>query len=137
MKRPVLFLGALLLAAGCETTRTGPTPRIPLDRSHHDRVVRAEQGQLLEVRLASGPPSADALSGGPRWDIDRLDSPPLALAEPPRYEPPAESGSAGQGTTVFVFRAAGPGRAMVRLVYRHPWQQAVNGETFLVWVHVR
>lgn len=132
MRRAGLFLCALLLA-GCETT-DAPATRIVLDAAHHDRVIRAEQGQLIEIRLASAPPGGDAAHTGPRWDIDRLDRPTLAAEAPPRFEP---GRAAGPGTTVFVFRAAQPGRAMVRLVYRHPWEQAVKGDTFLAWIHVR
>jgi predicted secreted protein len=135
MRFVLSILGALLLA-GCETTG-GPAARITLDPSHHDRVIRAEQGQLIEVRLPSAPPGTDPTSGNPRWDIDRLDAPPLALVEPPRFEPATDARPGTQGVTIFVFRAATPGRAMVRLVYRHPWEQAVKGETFLAWIHVR
>lgn len=120
---PLVFLAA---CAGPGT----PRARIVLERTDHDRIIRTEQGQLIEVRLAAAPP------GGPRWDIDRLDA-SLALEGEPRFEPAASGAPGALGTTVFLIRAARPGQAMVRLVYRHPWEQAVKGETFLAMIHVR
>ncbi|HYC71038.1 MAG TPA: protease inhibitor I42 family protein [Opitutaceae bacterium] len=135
MRAALLLLGALFVA-GCGSTG-GPAARIVLDASHHDRIIRAEQGQLIELRLASAAPVGhDAATAGPRWDIDRLDGPTIVAEAAPRFEP-AGPAAGSQGTTVFVFRAAQPGRAMIRLVYRYPWQQAVKGDTFLAWIHVR
>lgn len=122
---------AAVVLAGCAAAgaRTGAVRTLgPAD---HDRIIRIEQGQILEVRLPAAAP------GGPRWDIDRLDTPTLALAAPPAWLPPAEGVPGARGTAVFRLRAARPGQAMVRLVYRHPWEQAVQGETFLAMVHVR
>lgn len=121
---------AVIALAGCATPAPSPGPPVVLGRGDHDRVIRAERGQLLEIRLPAAAP------GGPRWDIDRLDG-PLVLAAEPRFEPASDGQRGGSGTTVFLIRCARPGQAMVRLVYRHPWEQAVKGETFLAMVHVR
>lgn len=126
---PILALGLLL--AGCTTPGARPATVITLGPRDHDRIIRAEQGEIIEIRLPAAAP------GGPRWDIDRLDGPTLALAGPPDFVPAAESTPGARGTAVFRLRAARPGQAMVRLVYRHPWEQAVKGETFLAMIHVR
>jgi inhibitor of cysteine peptidase len=129
-----LALPAVLLSlflTGCSTPGARPANVITLGPRDHDRIIRAEQGEIIEIRLPAAAP------GGPRWDIDRLDTPALALAGPPEFVPAPGATPGALGTAVFRVRAVRPGQAMVRLVYRHPWEQAVKGETFLAMVHVR
>jgi len=128
------LLAALLVGlvlAGCAAPGPRPAAVLTLGPRDHDRIIRAEQGEVIEIRLPAAAP------GGPRWDIDPLDGPTLALAGPPDFVPADGATPGARGTAVFRLRAARPGQAMVRLVYRHPWEQAVKGETFLAMIHVR
>lgn len=133
--RPLPFVLSCLLLCGCATSGgSGPLMLGPQD---HNQVVRVEEGRLIEIRLpaATGAGPDPTRPGVPRWDVDRIDRNALTLVGSPQVEPGA-AGSA-TGTAVVRVKAARPGNGMIRLVYRYPWQQAVNGDTWLVMIQVR
>lgn len=130
MRSPGAFLslGLWLALAGCAAPG-GPGEPLVLGSKDNDKVVRAEQGRVIEIRLPA------AGGDGPRWDIDRIDAGVLTPVGPPRFEPAAAG--AVDGTMIFRFKAARLGNGLVRLVYRQPWEPAVKGDTFLVVIQVR
>lgn len=128
--RPTLLtaLAALMLAAfagGCASPGS-LEPNLVVTRADNDRLLSVELGQIIEVRLPENT-STDL-----RWDVDRVDAPILVPVGTAKEKPSAKE--AGNATAVFKFRADKPGRGMIRLVYRRPWEQAMKGETLVILI---
>lgn len=122
-------IGALAWLAGC----AGPgatQPPLQLKGTDTDQVYNVEQGRVIEVTLKTNPES------GYHWYLERVDGPVLGAMGTPVYTP-SPSMPAGGGVTTFRFKARKPGRGMIRIAYRQPWEQTVKGETFVAMVQVR
>ena len=123
-------------ALGCATSTPAPTepslPRVTVSERGGSvtLAVRQELGMRLEANVTTGyswavvPPLPDVLTvvdGG-------------TYHAPPDSEPRVGAG----GTTSFVFLAVRPGKGVLNLAYRRPWERDVTPErTVRVDVEVR
>ena len=113
----VLAAAVLTAGPGCANRAASPAPA-PTPASF---LVRP--GDQFDVRLEANP------STGYRWDLGRpLDESIVKLVGSDYQREPAPAGGAapvGQaGLETWRFEAVAPGRTMVELVYRRPWETA-------------
>ena len=116
MRYAFLSLAALASAASAQGA---PDLRPPVVVGETSGPVRMELGQLLEVRLpmqaGTGYSWAASSDTGTLEFIDQTTLHPWGGA-------PTVGGSQ---TQMFIYRAVGPGEAVLRFVYRRPWEGGV------------
>jgi predicted secreted protein len=84
--------------------------------SAQPQVVRAETGQVFDVRLEGVPTS------GYQWELDTDGLADLLELVADDAAPSAPSVAGGSATQAFRFRAIRAGQAMVRFRYRRRWE---------------
>ena len=120
-------------ALGCATsTPAPPPPRITV--SEPGGQVTLAVGQELALQLEAN------VTTGYAWELVPPVPDVLTVTDPGTYR--ASTGSEPRvgagGTTSFVFRAAQPGKGVLQLVYRRPWERDVApARTVRVDVDVR
>jgi len=116
MRYAFLSLAGLASAASAQGA---PDLRPPVVVGETSGPVRMELGQLLEVRLpmqaGTGYSWAASSDTGTLEFIDQTTLHPWGGA-------PTVGGSQ---TQMFIYRAVGPGEAVLRFVYRRPWEGGV------------
>ncbi|MEO6114574.1 MAG: protease inhibitor I42 family protein [Sphingomicrobium sp.] len=118
MIRTIFLTGAMALA-GAASAQAGSDLRPPVVVGEDSGPVRVELGQLLEVRLpmqaGTGYSWAASSDTGNLEFIDQTTLHPWGGA-------PTVGGSQ---TQMFIYRAIGPGEAVLRFAYRRPWEGGV------------
>jgi inhibitor of cysteine peptidase len=109
----------LLCALGCATTGQGPpasSPRITVSEPGGQVVLTV--GQELAVELRTN------VTTGYRWELVPPVPEVVTVIDPGTYSAaPGSEGRVGAGgTTSVVFRALRPGKGVVSLAYRRPWE---------------
>jgi inhibitor of cysteine peptidase len=116
MRFAFLSLAAL---AGSASAQAGPDLRPPVVVGEASGPVRLQLGQLLEVRL---PMQAGT---GYSWAASS-DSGNLEFIDQTTLHPWGGVPTVGGAQTqLFIYRAIGPGEALLRFAYRRPWEGGV------------
>lgn len=138
----VSLMAILVLAAGCASSDSVPTDAdadrggeqaIILDAEDNGSQVELNQGQVLEVTLASNPTT------GYSWEVSEVDEAVLSqMGEAEFRESPKEGEQmVGVGGTETFRFASATGETTLTLVYHRPWEKDVEPlETFTVQVVV-
>lgn len=115
---------ALVLAlAGC-----GSPAVVDLDAGADGRTIRLAEGSRLRLVLPENP------STGYRWRIAADAAPVLRLEEDASM--PGGTAPGSPGTHRWVFRAARPGQAVLRLDHARPWEAVPPAAQVTVTVQV-
>jgi predicted secreted protein len=125
----------VLCSLGCANSGQPPPtapPRITVQETAGQ--VTLAVGQELEVQLEAN------VTTGYRWELVPPVPEIVMVLDPGTYSGPRDSQArAGAGgSTLFVFRAVRPGKGVLELVYRRPWESAVApARTTRVEIEVR
>jgi|ERR1022692_610283 predicted secreted protein len=90
------------------------------------QVVRAETGQVFEVRLEG------VLTSGYQWELDADGLADLLELVADDVQPSAPSVAGGSATQAFRFRAIAAGQTMIRFRYRRRWENVPIRETQVI-----
>lgn len=114
---------SIAMTCGCATAQT-PLPVIDLNAVDGTAPVQAQVGQVLSIRLTGN------ASTGYSWQWDEAAAAGVLVREhavakidAPKADTPPLVGS--PSTQSWLFRAAAPGNAELRLDYRRPWEKDV------------
>jgi inhibitor of cysteine peptidase len=113
----VIVVGAL----GCATSTPPPPPPPRITLSEPGGQVALAVGQELALDL-----QANATTGY-AWELVPPVPEMLTTTDPGTYRPAttSEPRVGAGGSTSFVFRAARPGKGVLQLVYRRPWEHDI------------
>ena len=132
MARSLLLKSVILLALllNAASVRAG-APLLSLGENDSGRHVQLRPGQEMDVVLFENGTT------GYQWQIVPVSGGVLEEAAKPDFKPSSGLIGAG-GKKTFHFKATSPGRTILRLVYRRPWEANVLPiKTFLVRITVR
>lgn len=124
----VILLVLLLVAA---SGWAGSNPVLSLNENGNGKRVQLHPGQKMDVVLFENGTT------GYQWQIVPVDRNVLKEAAKPDFKPASGLIGAG-GERTFHFKAASPGKTVLRLAYRRPWEANVPPiKTFTVRITVR
>lgn len=117
------MLVSIAMICGCATAQT-PLPEIDLNAVDGAVPVQARVGQLLSIRLTGN------ASTGYSWEWDEAAAAGVLVRERNTAKVDAEKSDTppmvgSPSTQAWLFRAAAPGNAELRLDYRRPWEKGV------------
>lgn len=114
---------SIAMTSGCATAQA-PLPVIDLTTVDATAPVQAQVGQVLSIRLTGN------ASTGYSWEWDEAAAAGVLVrersaAKVDAAKPDAPPLVGSPSTQTWLFRAAAPGNAELRLDYRRPWEQGV------------
>ena len=101
----------VLSLAGCNTAQTPLPTSAALTADDNGTTITVAVGGTITVTLAANPTT------GYEWTLPTLQDTRVVRFVSSNYQAPSSPAMGTGGTTTFVFQAAGPGIAPVRLVY--------------------
>ncbi len=89
---------------------------ISLTEADQGRTITLSVNQPLDIRLRGNPTT------GYQWELSKTDTALLPLVSSSYAQDTAQPGMVGiGGQYLFSFKAAAPGDAPLRLIFRRPW----------------
>lgn len=128
--RLLILLASLLLVASL-TMACGKGGPQDLTASDAGKTVKIENGDTFQVKLDGNPTT------GYSWEPENLDS--SILEQQGKWDFKPESSAVGAGGVITTtFKAVGPGKTNLRLIYHRPFEQGVAPlETWEVTIQVK